>query len=362
MILVFSVFLFSGCSNSKTSIGQNVLDSGKSLTIPCLLYQDQNDRVVAVKANWNIDSGTMDISKDEVFSFNKNDKVRFPEKWDGANNIVLAESYVPSAKYSASSKLIPLCNSKQAIFMGENIKLTKSNKANGELDKYSIEVSLNGEKISKDIRLDMKYQDKSGKSHDLNPFDLSFTYFDGNNAYFIYARPFGDEIGLISVKYNILTDEKTLTKIATNKNLDSETLLLQDTIENIGENFYTPTSFGLGVFNVNQNKFEYLEKLSNDCNNFIISTTKSEFPAYFGIFGVYNDILIVSVPVCTGKTNESLYCAIKDNKIIAAIYRQDQIMKLMDANKNVKSEINLKELKLNSDMPLAFPGKNGLNW
>lgn len=372
ILIILLVFLSTGgCSklnmrendNTGPQSTQGPVDTAtyQGLTIPCLIYREQNNQTVAVKASWDIGAGALDISQDEVFFFSNTEPARFPEIWDGANNIVLVDSYVPSAQYNAHSKLVPKSDSAQAIFWGENIQLTKIPKTDGELDKYRIEVSHDGQAISKDIRPDMQYQDQSGQSYDLNPNDLSFTYFDGENAFFVYTRSMDNGIGLLSLKYNILTDEKSLTEIPTH-DLCPETLLLQNTIENIKTRFYTPTYNGIGVFDIGRNKFEYMENLSNDCNNYIKSTAKSEFHQYMNILGVYNDILIVSVPVHTGKTDESLYCAIKDNKIIAAIYRQDQIMKFMDANKKIKSEINLQKLKLKPDMPLAFPGKNGLNW
>lgn len=368
-ILLLSLYFMGGCSRPKATTGNKALENSNSsiknntVVIPCLVYQEQGDKIVALIANWKIDSGMLDIGKDQAFSFNKNDNgTRLPVTWDGSNNFILTDSCVPSDQYRSSTKLIPLFGTgKPVIFLGENIMLTKVNKPSGELDKYSVETEVNGEKISRDIRLDMKYQDKSGKSYDLNPNDLSFTYSDGKYAYFIFAGPVTSEIGLTSVKYNLVTDETSLSRIATDKQLDIGVPFGQYSVENIGEKFYTPTSDGIGMFDVYQNKFEYLKSLSDDCKNYIgaqLQFPPEDHPMYFNVMGLYNDILIVSVP--TDTYNEDLFCAVKGNKIIGAIYIQGQTMKLMDANKNVKSEINLKELKLSS-CPLSFPSKNGAN-
>ncbi|NLD50876.1 MAG: hypothetical protein GX660_27350, partial [Clostridiaceae bacterium] len=236
------------------------------------------------------------------------------------------------------------------------IRLIRIDKPSGDTEKYIAEIECNEKKISKDIHLEMNYQDESGKSYDLKPKELSFAYSDGKYAYFIFVRPLDGENKFISVKYNLANDEKSLNIVASGSQLTPSALFLQNSVENIGGKFYSHTDGGLGFFDINQNKFEFLKDLSYNCWNFMPSTVDEEiYVRSLNVIGVYNDILIVSVPVNTGKTNEALYCAVKDEQIIAAIYRHDHIMQLMDENKNVKSEINLKE-------PLAFPCKNAMNW
>lgn len=369
-ILLLSLGFMGGCSEPKSTMDKALNNSNtidNTIAIPCLVYQEQGDKIAAILANWNIDSGTLNISKDQAFTCNKDDlhyteRARFPVSWDGSNNFILIDSCIPSDQRKSNTQLIPSGKkSKQEILLGENIRLTKIRKPNGDFDKYTIETEFYGKKVSKDIRLDMKYQDKSGKSYDLNPNDLSFTYSDGKYAYFIFARPLNEEEGLVSVKYDLSTDGKSLNTIAANKQLDPEALFLQDSVENIGGKFYSHTSDGIGMFDINQNKFEYLKSLSYDCKNYIgaqLQFVPEDHPMHFDVMGLYNNILIVSVP--TDTYNKDLICAVQNNKIIGAVYIQDQNMKLMDANKNVKSEINLKELRL-IDSPLSFPGKNGSN-
>lgn len=371
MLLVPVVFLslcFTwGCSEQKSAVVNKGLDASirsvrNDTVIPCLVYQEQGDKVVALIAKWKLESGTLDIGKEQAFSLNNKNDTSFPMTWDGGNSFVLPDSYVLSDQYKSSSKLIP--QSKQKAFLGENIKLTIYDKPNGNFDKYAVEVEYNGEKIRKEIRLNLKYQDKSGNSYNLVPNELAFTYAEDKYAYFFY-RPVTNAVGFIAVKYNLVTNEKSLNTIAdeAEQQLFAGNDFNQGSVENIGGEFYSFTSDGIGMVDVNQNKFKYLKELSENCKNYMVSTVEeNEYPRYLGVSGEYKCILIISVPVKTGKTNEALYCAVKDNKIIAAIYIQDHIMQLMDANKNIKSEINLKEKKLNSYMPLSFPVKNGIKW
>lgn len=349
--------------DDKTSDNSLHLTNNDSMVVPCLVYQEQGDKIVSLIASWNTNTGTLDISQDQAFSVSKSEQNRFVVTWDGGNNFILPDACAPSVQYRSSTKLIPLTPiDKQEVFLGENIKLTKVNKPNGDMEKYTVEIKFDGKKTTKDIYLDMKYQNKSGKSYDLNPFDLSFAYFDGQYAYFTFVRPLDEETKFILVKYNLASDEKSLNIIASGNQLTPSALFLQNSVENIGGKFYSHTDDGLGFFDINQNKFIDLKNLSYNCWNFIPSTVDEEiYIKFLSVIGVYNDILIVSVPVKTGNNNEALYCAVKDEQIIAAVYIHDQIMKLMDANKNVKSEINLKELKINNSTPLAFPCKNGTN-
>ncbi|MDH7577876.1 MAG: hypothetical protein QHH75_08650 [Bacillota bacterium] len=366
--IVLIAFLFNACTNKSLtqSISSKIKrESTNDIELPCLVYQQQGEKITAIKANWDIKNGKLNISKDdEAFSFDAKNSYKIPEYWDGKDKFIIPDFCRPSDNYKKTIKLIPLKAKGQQkdIFIGDNIEVEKIKKDTGELEKYRITAKKDGDIITKEVKFDINYKNDSGKEIPLDPIgDLSFVYYDGENAYFVYVRQL---FSIFIVKYNMLTGKQTVNEIKLpDDTIDFQTIFLQDTVENVGKKFYAPTVDGIGLLDLHNNTFAKLDDITNKCKNFIKSTGHGEVPEYFLISGIYNDqVLVVGVPVHTGQTYEHLYCAIKDNQIIGAIYRQNQMLLVMDNNKNIKSRINMKEMNIRGDVPLAFPGKNGLNW
>ncbi len=362
---VLFVFLFFtiGCENPNSPNQENMYQNDNvhdEIIIPCLVYEENGYVIDSLVASWNTSAGTLNISEKKAYSFNKNDEVRC-FTWNGNDCFLLSDTCVPSSQYLISTELFPLdAKSKQEVLFGDNIKLFK--KLPDEPNVYSIQTEIDGQIQTKDIQLkDTKYQDSSGKYYDLNPFDLSFTYADGVYAYFIFIRPIDHENKFIVIKYNLASNESMINIISSDSQLTPSSLFLQKDVVNINERFYSHTDKGIGALDLVQSKFTYLIELSQECWSFIPSTIKSDiYISSLSVIGAYNDILLVSVPVNTGKSDESLICATRDNKIIGAIYRHDHIMQFYDKDKNLKSELNF-EGNIGYGSQLIFPTKNNTN-
>ncbi len=361
LIKLFAIFfillLFCfGCQQQK---------SEKSEKIPFLLFCNSLDNPANVStkiAKWDLITSKITVDNEAAYITDPNisiDDVR-PIYWDGGDKFVVMKGCNVGDKFKNTTEVFSRDRSSRIIW-GENIKLIQKFGEKGKI--YEFEFYKDGKKVTQKVDLNYLYK-SNGKKELIGDNELVHSIaFDGTTISTLFSvMDENNEIIFLNAKYSI-QDKKLVwenIKLGKDCGLGPGLEPLPLTSMRIKNNYYFGLCNGIGKIDLDNRKYFKFDQLEGDCMSVVKGLKENPMPREITIIGKYNDFLILDVPVYTGKgfttTNyESLFCAIKDGKVVGSLYLVNDIIQVYDKNKKMISKTDLKGYQISKCPKIYFP-------
>lgn len=359
--VTFFLLVFCSCEYSRET---NVTEI-EGIQIPFLLYEnDTNLKLLKSKlAYWSLVDGKIDL-EDDLYSvsFSENSPSDFvkPIAWDGTNFVLHKSVKVNGIdkKNYEIAKSFTMCNT-----WGRNIKMETILDKSGQIKEHMMSLKTKDGIIkNKALYLYKKTKDEFGNEFIIGE-DSSCVDFDqetGDIINLCMDRISGSN--LYVARSNIKnTEDINWTKISFPKKVTSRGNYSPDFTNSIlvGNKYYIQTDNGLAEVDIERNKFRLLTEVENECKN-IVKEGSFDTGYQEGIrpVGVFKDILILSVPVCSDTSLEFLMCAYKNNKFVGGVHlKRDQKWDIINHKKEIVSTIDFSKKDLEPQLGeyLTFP-------
>ncbi len=365
LILLSFILLVSGCSSIENSTSKHTL-------IPFLtFYNEPNKEVVAKLSYWDLSSGNINFTDEVVYTAiptKENDYVE-PIIWDGNKKIVLHKTATPAEKLRNDAEVIK--NYTMNTIYGMNIEAKRNMDSNAnvieqKVENYDLYLDSGNGIVEKKAAFLFKTKDEKNNELVIGEQDIP-SYIDYDNKTgeitFIFKYFFETYTNIYVAKCNIDNIEKISWKeIKLSKDIKTGgnyTPYPNNSIL-IGSKYYIQSYLSLAEVDFDKNESKVLDDVTQKCRNIVKEGSfEDDFPKDIIPIGKYEDVLLISVPISTDNSIEYIICALKNDELIGAIQlKSDGTWNIIDSNKKVISEIDVKDKNLyrrfNSDF-IYFP-------
>ncbi len=131
----------------------------------------------------------------------------------------------------------------------------------------------------------------------------------------------------------------------------------------IGSKYYIQSFLSLAEVDFKSKESKLLDKIVDECRSVVKEGSfEPNFPKDIIPVGVYEDILILSIPISTDVNIEYIMCAVKKDSLLGVLHiKSDGTWRVYDSNRKNVYEINLKDKNLvkRFDTDLLFFPYNG---
>ncbi|KXG74882.1 hypothetical protein [Thermotalea metallivorans] len=366
LLLIGLMFLVSSCYPVKNSVGTQGNRSEESQRlIPFLAYYHEPDNKVAAKlAYWDLNHNKVNFTDKLVYIAEDLNFVE-PVIWDGNSRLVLRKTSYPADEFKEKTEFIK--DYTMNTVYGRNIEAKRNLDDNPDpvqqkVKDYSLYLHNNHGIIERKAVFLLKTKDDKGNDVVIGEEDYP-SYVDYNKETgeitFIFKYFFETHTSIYVAKCNaaninkIHWDEIRLTKgIKTGGNYTpypNNSVL-------IGSKYYIQSFLSLAEIDLNKKESKVLDHMAKECRSIVKEGSfVPEFPKDILPIGVYEDVLILSLPVSTDTGIEYLLCAFQNNEFQGAIHLKiDDTWNVIDSNKKNVSEISVKDKKLFKRFNAAF--------
>jgi len=335
--------------------------------IPFLtFYNDSNNKVLAKLSYWNLKNSTIDFTDKLVYTAlptESNDFIE-PVVWDGDKRIVLHKTSSSEGEFKEKAKVIE--NYTMNTIYGRNIEAVKNMDSAGNAKDYNL--FLNGEKgiIEKKAVFLLRIKDDKNNDIVVGEQDVpSYIDYDDKTGEitFIFKYYFATYINIYVARCNVNNMDmigwkeiKLSEQIQTGGNYTP----YPNNSALIGSKYYIQSLLSFAEVDLDKKASKTLDDLSKECRSVVKEGSfKPDFPKDILPVGVYNDILILNLPISTDTDLEYLMCAYRGEEFLGAIHlKGDGTWNIINSDKKVITEINAKDKgmykRFNSDY-LYFP-------
>lgn len=345
------MLLMSGCNSTKDHTDIFINNSPKSqVLVPFLTYYNEtNNKVKGKISYWDLNNGKVNLTDKVVYTaipMEDNDYVE-PITWDGNKEIVLHKTSIPDSEFKEKAKIIKKYT--MDIVIGRNIEVKRNLDKNKKVKDYNLYLHDENGIIEKKSAFLLKAKDDKNNDIIVGEEDVP--------SYVDYNRKTGEIIFVF--KYSFETHTNIYVARCNTNNMDkinwdeiklSEGNYTPCTHNSalIGSKYYIQSYLSLAEIDLFKNESKMLDNLTKECRSIVKEGSfKPDFPKDIIPVGVYENILILKVPVSTDTNLEYLMCAFKNNEFLGAIHlKSDDTWSVIDSNKKVISEINLKDKNL----------------
>ncbi|NJD04008.1 MAG: hypothetical protein FIA99_15745 [Ruminiclostridium sp.] len=373
ILIVGLMLLLSSCDSGKDSKQVQVKESEKAqVVVPFLTYYNNKEgkEVIAKLSYWDLKNNKVNFTDKVVYTtfLNVNSIVE-PIMWDGNKKIVSFKNSTPDNEYKNSTKVIK--DLRFDTIYGRNIEAKKNldiNRVNKDKSFYpnkDYNLFLNNEDgsiIEKKVAFLFKTKDENSNEIVIGEVDIP-SYVDYNNKIgeitFIFKYFFQTHSSLFVAKCNADNIEKiNWQEIRLSKEIIAGGGLTPypSTSVLIGSKYYIQSSLSFAEVDLDKKQSRILDDVSKICRSIVKEGNfVPDYPKDIKPVGIYDDILILNIPVSSDTGMEYLICAFKNNIFLGAIHlRYNDMWSIIDQNKKIIEEINVKDKNLYKEFNLNF--------
>lgn len=320
--------------------------------IPFLTFSnDSNNKVLAKLSYWNLKNSTVDFTDKVVYTAvptESNDFIE-PVVWDGDKRFVLHKTSSSEEEFKENAKVIE--NYTMNTIYGRNIEAVKNMDIDGKTKDYSLLLNSENGIIEKKVAFLLSIKDEKNNDIVVGEQDIPsyidyddktgeitfiFKYFFETYTNIYVARCNVNNTDMIGWKEIMLSEE---IKTGGNYTPYPNNSVL------IGSKYYIQSLSSFAEVDLDKKASNTLDDLSKECRSVVKEGSfEPDFPKDILPVGVYKDILILNLPISMDADIEYLMCAYRGNEFLGAIHlKNDETWNIIDSNKKVISEINVKD-------------------
>lgn len=357
LLLISLILLVSGCDSPRDSVKDSVKTQ---VSVPFLTYyKESSNKVTAKLSYWDANNGRITFTDQLVYTAiptEKNNRVE-PIIWDGNKKIILHKTSYSDGEFKEKAEIIKMYT--MNTIYGRNIQAKRNLDDNADPVKKKVvdyTLYLNDENgiIEKKLAFLLKTKDDKNNYIVVGEDDIP-SYVDYNKKTgeitFIFKYFFETHTSIYVARCNVHNiekinwDEIRLSKaIKTGGNYTP----YPNNSALIGSKYYIQSFLNLAEVDLEKKESKTLDNINKECRSIVKEGVfEPDFPKDIIPVGVYEDVLILNVPVSTDTNLEYLMCAYKNNEFLGAIHlKSDDTWNVINSDKKVVSVINMRDKSL----------------
>lgn len=366
ILIVGLMLLISGCDSGKDSKQVQVIESEKEQAeVPFLAYYNDKEgkEVIAKISYWDLKNNSVSFTDKIVYTTLRNEtSIVQPIMWDGNKKIVLFKNSAPDNKYKDNAKVIK--DYQVDTIYGRNIEARRNSDKDDNRKNKDYNLYLNSENgiIEKKAAFLFKTKDENNNDILVGEMDIP-SYVDYNKKTgeitFIFKYFFQTHSSLFVANCNVDNIEKINwqeIKLFEEIHTGGELTPFPNNSALIGTKYYIQSSLSFAEVDLGKMESRVLDDVNKTCRSIVKEGDfVPDYPKEIKPVGIYDDILILNVPVSSDTGMEYLICAFKNNIFLGAIHlRYNDMWSIIDQNKKIIKEINVKDKDLYKEFNLNF--------
>lgn len=346
------MLIFSGCTTAKDSSETQANNLTQAdISIPFITYYNEQDNKIAARLSyWDLTNSKIDFTDNIMYTSiptPHNDFVE-PVVWNGREKLVLHKIGTPEGGYREKAEVIE--NYTLSTIYGRDIEAKMNINSDGLIKDFDLFLYNENEVVEKKAAFLCKTKDNNNNEIIVGEQDIpSFIDYDNKTGEvtFIYKYPFETYFNIYVGKCNINDIEKIKwDEIKLDKAIETGGTYTPYPNNSmlVGSKYYIQSHLSLAVVDLEKKESKVLDSIAKRLKTVVKEGSFNPgFPKDIIPVGIYEDILILSVPISTDTNVDYLICALKNNEFLGAIHiENDDVWNIIDSKNNVKTEINVK--------------------
>lgn len=348
ILLTSLMLLVSSCTSINDVIQTKIENEDIQLLVPFLAYyNDSDNKIVAKLSYWDLNSSTINFSEQPIYITPTNNNYVEPIVWDGNKRLVLHKTSLPDNEFKDITEIIE--NYTTRTIYGRDIKAIKNTHFSEKTGNYQIYLYNEDIVVEKKIEFLIISRDDDNNDIIIGTQEPSYIDYDkiSGEITFIFRYPFENHTNIYIAKCNVDNIDK----------IDWEEIKLSDEIDIftpapnncalVGQKYYIQSYPELAVIDLEKKEAKMLGEIARKCRSIVEEGSfEPPFPKSIAPIGVFEDILILQVPVSTDVNIEYVICAFQNDKLLGAIHLKNDSWNIIDSENNVISEIDVKNKNL----------------
>lgn len=368
LTLLVTTMLF-GCSETDRSANSLFLKNktARLPEVPFIVLNENNEEINAYLFYWDLESKRIKQTSEIVYKISKKTagqgkiRMKTPISCDGQKYLVLPDYAEVADKYAQTVERVKLSSEPRTIW-GAYAKLIKSNEKN----RYTLTLWDGKKRIEKEVKLPVySFKGKDGKEYKTEEYGtVTAIKKTSNGVAMLYPCFTPEEAKLFVVKYDCVSDRAEWREIVLppENGLSPSLPPLADQTAVIGDSFFIRTIGNPAEVNVEKASFRTMKNISDIQKKYASETLRGEFPEYIDVFGSFNDILFISIPMHKATGLELYVCALKNDEIVGLIHRTLNGFDVIDTAGKITASYNIaKSSSLIGENDIYLPNLNGMD-